>query len=162
MPEDYSQGWIDLGPVATVDAGNIIRAMHSVSSAQGIGFLEDSKEPLTDEELKPWLEDLVTQGRTRLDYVRGRAVKQSIHIHDDHYMIREGSWYDHNDGELHELLARFGVSLEKSELKPHGTACQCDDCMPNHPIRDPEQALGLCGITDPSSGTGKFSKEANS
>ena len=139
--EDYSQGWIDFGPV---DRANLIRVFHELSSAQGAGFLQDSNKPLTDEELKPWLKALEINGKARLDYVRGRSVKKSIHKHNGHYLIREGAWYDHSDTELHEALARFGISLEKEEK--HSTGCQCDDCMPNHPIRDPDKALGLCEI----------------
>ncbi len=159
--EDYSQGWINFGPI---DPANLIRVLHEISSAQGMGFLSDSNAPLTDEDLKYWLDKLESVGETYLDYVRGRSVKKSIHKHNGDYLVYatsdNGAWYDHSDAELTEALARFGISVESEEK--HGSYCQCDDCKPNHPIRDPDKALGMCGITDPTVGTGNFDREANS
>lgn len=142
MPEDYSQGWIDFG---AVDPANLIRLLHELSSAQGLGFLHDSSAPLTDEDLKYSLDQLESEGRVHLDYVRGRSVKKSIHKHNGHYLVREGGWYDHRDAEFNELLARFGLSREQEE--PHIPSFQCDDCKPNHPIRDRDQALGMTDLT---------------
>jgi len=116
--EDYTK-WIDLGAVNSVD---IIREMHRLSPAQGLGFLHESSEPLTDAEIALWVEQLAQNGETHLDYVRGRSVKASIHIHEGHYFIRQGPWYDHSDKQFRELLARFGVTLpaKESDVKPHG------------------------------------------
>ena len=107
-----------------------------------------------------WIDELAQRGKTRLDYVRGRSVKQSIHRHPEtgHYLIHGGAWYDHTDSELAEALARFGVA--PPEPQEHNDCCQCDQCKPNDPIRDPNKALGLCDITDPTDGTAKFNEEA--
>jgi len=136
MSEDYSQGWIDLG---NIDPKVFIRTVHELSSAQGMGFLHEKPGTLTDEEMQPWLEELAQERSTRLDYVRGRSCKMSLHEHEGHYFIREGSWYDHTDEELEKLLVKFGVS-QKTETE-HGVACSCNDCRPNHPMRDPNKAL---------------------
>ena len=64
--EDYTK-WINLGAITTVKAGDIIREMHRLSSAQGLGFLHESSEPLTDNEIKPWEDELATTGQTHLD-----------------------------------------------------------------------------------------------
>ena len=157
MAEDYSQGWIDLG--SDLDVAEFIRTVHSLSSAQGKGFLDDKKGILPDSEIQPYLTDLAQDGRTRMDYIRGRSIKMSIHMHEGHYLIRDGAWYDHNDGEFNELLARFGISRRTEQ--EHGCACQCDDCQPNHPIRDPERALGLCSITVLTPGTANLSEDAS-
>lgn len=124
MPEDYSQGWIDLGDI---DPKDFIRTVHELSHAQGMGFIHERPEPLNDEEMKHWLEQLEEFGNTRLDYVRGRSCKMSLHKHDGHYFIREGSWYDHTDEELEKLLVKFGVSQKTTR---HGNLCACDDCRP--------------------------------
>ena len=144
MAEDYSQGWINLGSVAEFDVAEFIRTVHSLSSAQGKGFLHDKAGPLPDSEIQPYLTGLIQNGRTRMDYIAGRSIKMSIHVHKDHYLIRDGAWYDHSDGEFNELLARFGIT--RGTEQKHSSCCQCDDCKPDHPIRDPLQALGLCGI----------------
>lgn len=146
MPEDYSQGWITLGSVADFDVAEFIRTVHSLSSAQGAGFLNDKAGLLPDSEIPPYLQRLASEGRIRMDYIAGRSIKMSIHIHEDHYLIRDGAWYDHGDGEFNELLARFGIT--RGTEQKHSSHCQCDDCKPDHPIRDPKQALELCSITD--------------
>lgn len=140
MSEDYSQGWIDLG---VIDPKEFIRTVHELSAAQGMGFLHDSPNALTDEEMAPWIEQLEQSGSTRLDYVKGRSAKMSIHKHEGHYFIRKGSWYDHTDEQLQTLLAKFGALQES---KKHSTSCACEDCQPNNPMRNRDKALKHCGM----------------
>lgn len=158
MAEDYSQGWIDLG---TTDMVAFIRTVHRLSSAQGLGFRDDKEGPLPDVAIRPYVDQLESGGRTCMDYIAGRSIKMSIHKHDGRYFIRD-DWYDHSDAEFDELLARFGFS--RTTEKKHGRFCQCDDCIPNNPVRDPDKAPGLCEIhvQDLKVNTGHFDRETNS
>ncbi len=145
VAEDYSTGWITLGSVADFDVATFIRAVHELSSAQGLGFLADKPGPLPDSEIQPFLNLLAQYGHAHMDYIAGRSAKMSIDMHDGHYFILDKAWYDHTDGEFNELLARFGIT--RGNKQTHGPSCQCDDCKPDHPLRDPEQAIGLCGLS---------------
>lgn len=134
--EDYSKGWIDLGDI---NPEAFIRTVYELSCAQGRGFLVDQSSGISREEISPWVADLARAGRVRLDYIKGRSCKMSLHKHDGRYFVREGSWYDHTDTQFDELLKRFGVTRE---AKPdHGGCCECDDCKPNNPNRDPAKVF---------------------
>ena len=93
-----------------VDLREFAKAAYDLSQPQGLGFLHFSPEVLTDDEA----DEIVAQGGRgkvvlRMDYVKGRAVKQTVWKREDGVRYIRGVWFDHTDEHLTELLRRVGV-----------------------------------------------------
>lgn len=111
--------------ITGVDLPEFVKAVYQLSAPQGLGFLDYTPKPLSDEEAEQilkWGDDRIA---LRMDYVRGRACKITVYRRDDRLKIND-NWYDHTDEQLVELLRRFNITVASHPM--HSLSCNCEKC----------------------------------
>jgi hypothetical protein len=103
--------------ITGVDLREFVKAVYDLSRSQGLGALHYTPGPLTDAEA----DEIVAQRTLEsdipisMDYVRGRACKMTVFQKGDDLFIR-GSWFDHSDHQLAELLKRVGIVADAASI----------------------------------------------
>lgn len=98
-----TEGMID---ITGTDLVKLAQAAYELSRPQGMGFLHYQEGGLTDEEAA----SLVREGDRfplDMDYVKGRSCKLRV-INDKERLYIHGSWYDHSEQDLKDLLKAVG------------------------------------------------------
>ena len=93
--------------ITGVDLKKFVKECYNLSRPQGLGHLHFEPGELTDEEAV----DLINEdSRTpvSLDYVKGRAVKMTVHKQDGKLFVSD-NWYDHSEEDLNTLLERCEI-----------------------------------------------------
>lgn len=113
--------------ITGVDLVKFVKAVYDLSVPQGLGFLQATNAPLTDDEAKQYILNHEGRSAVSMDYVRGRACKMHVR-RDGEKLVLPDTWYDHTDRIYDELLAKFGFSRKPAD-DSHGCACNCMDCQ---------------------------------
>lgn len=87
-----------------VDLVKLIQAAYNLSAPQGLGLMQFTAAPLTEDEAKRFIRQ---NGGVDADYINGRAVKLTVFSDNGRLWMRD-SWYDHTDVQLRQLLAAVG------------------------------------------------------
>jgi hypothetical protein len=111
--------------ITGVDLVEFIKRVYEMSRPVGMGMLQFTPEPLTDEEAKSIINH-DSKVIVSMDYVRGRQCKIGV-IQQDGKLYAEDPWHDHSDDEYRVLLESFGIEYEGG--KEHRPACCCFDCQ---------------------------------
>jgi len=85
---------------------DVAKAAYALSNPQGLGFLHYEDAPLSDEDAQMLVDLGSDRHPLRLDYVKGRSCKLTVHREDDKLFIGN-DWYDHSKDELEALLERI-------------------------------------------------------
>lgn len=104
------------------------RDVYSLSVPQGFGMMHYLPGTLSEEEA----EEIVSASADSkdvalsMDYVQGRACKMTVFRDGDRLFVNS-PWFDHEDGELAELLSRHGVDADAAGHE-HSPSCECGKC----------------------------------
>ena len=101
----------DMIEVTGVDLKELVKAAYDLSKPQGLGFLHFEEGGLSDEEAEKYITDH-PRFAVMMDYVKGRACKLDVFKDSEGRLFIQGSWFDHSEAQLAELLKRIGIVHE--------------------------------------------------
>jgi len=122
--------------VTGIDLVKFVKKVYELSRPLGMGFLQFTPDPLTDEQAKGLISVHKKDPSIKLslDYVNGRSCKMTVYKETEGKLFNKkeklfirDNWYDHTDSQLKELLKDCGVNYQ-TEGKAHAPACTCDTC----------------------------------
>ena len=115
--------------VTGVDLVKLAKKAYDLSRPQGLGFLNFTPKPLTDEEAGKLVRKDDPLNPLDMDYVHGRSIKLTVSKKGDKLFLKD-NWYDHTDYQYRELLESVGVTAPVPTK--HNVSCNCIECAREH------------------------------
>ena len=109
--------------ITGVDLKEFAKEVYRLSIPRGLGRLHFVAGELSDEDAAA----CIVNGNLHMDYVHGRGCKMNVMKNGFGRSMAPSSWYDHDDVDYENLLAKFGFSLEYKAQ--HSGACECSACV---------------------------------
>lgn len=94
---------------ANIDLVALVKKAFDLSSPQGMGYLHHTPLPMPNSLAKEILANGHGSVVFSMAYVRGRAVKFTVHRLPNGDLIAPARWFDHTIGDYIELLGAFNI-----------------------------------------------------
>lgn len=95
--------------VTGVELKELAKAAYRFSRPQGLGFLHAKDGELSEADALTLVSSRHGEIALSMDYIHGRACKFTVWRRNEELFIR-GSWFDHSEDDLQDLLAAIGKS----------------------------------------------------
>jgi hypothetical protein len=97
--------------ITNCDLRKVISAVYELSAPQGLGFLNFTPKPLSDEQIDAILASGSERYPLDMDYVGGRSCKFHVRREANGRLTIPDRWYDHTGEQLRELCKVIGAEV---------------------------------------------------